>query len=74
MLLNIHNYKSFLRIFVIFNNPINFLFSLVFNKVPQQITLRTPIGKIEVNVRNFESLRTIFFYILSRRLFYKTRL
>ena len=60
MLLNIHNYKSFFRIFVIFNNPIQFLFSLVFNKVPQQITLRTPIGKIEVNVRNFESLKTIF--------------
>ena len=60
MLLNIHNYKSFLRIFVIFNDPIKFLFSLIFNKVPQQITLRTPIGKIGVNVRNYESLKTIF--------------
>ena len=60
MLLNIHNYKSLLRIFVIFNNPIQFLFSLIFNKVPKQITLRTPIGKVEVNVRNYESLKTIF--------------
>lgn len=60
MFLNINNYKNFIKIFIVFDNPFKFIFSLIFRKVPGQITLKTPIGKISVSLRNYESLKTIF--------------
>ena len=74
MFLNIHNYKSTIKIFLVFGNPLRFLFSLLHKKVPKRIVLKTPIGRISVILRNYESLKTIFSifcredYFVDRRL------
>jgi FkbM family methyltransferase len=58
--LNIHNYLSIVRIFLIFQNPFHFICCVVLKKVPNKINIKTPIGKISLFLRNFESLKTIF--------------
>jgi FkbM family methyltransferase len=59
-LLNYYNYLSIIRIFFIFQNPIIFIYYILFKKVPNKINVKTPIGEITLFLRNFESLKTIF--------------
>ena len=40
--------------------PINFIFFIITKKVPEKVKLITPIGVINVSIRNYESLKTIF--------------
>lgn len=60
MFLNFYNYKSFIKIFLVFDSPFQFIFLLLSKKVPGSIILKTPIGKINVSLRNYESAKTIF--------------
>ena len=48
------------RVFLIFVNPFDFLFYLIFPKERKILKLRTPIGKINLLLRNRESARTIY--------------
>ena len=60
MILNLNNYLNFFRIFFIFESPIKFIFYIIFKKFPSQICINTPIGPVKLNIRNYESLKTIF--------------
>jgi len=59
-LLNKYNYISLIKILIIFENPIYYLYCVIFKIIPKRIIVRTPIGKITLYLRNFESLKTIF--------------
>ena len=54
------NFIKFYRVFLIFVNPFNFLFYLIFPKERKILKLRTPIGKINLILRNRQSARTVF--------------
>jgi len=60
MIFNINNYLNFFRIFFIFKSPIKFIYYIILKKIPTQIFIKTPVGLINLNIRNYESLRTIF--------------
>jgi len=58
--LNINNYLSFYRIFLVFKNPFYLIKILILKKIPEKVVVKTPIGNIDLYIRNYESLKTIF--------------
>jgi FkbM family methyltransferase len=57
---NYHNWASFLRAFLIFVNPLKFVLFIIRRKAPANVRVRTPTGVVNVSLRNFESLKTLF--------------
>ena len=59
-LLNPWNIRCFFRLFLIFVNPISYVIYLLFPFKPRKLKIRTPIGKINVLLRNRQSARTLY--------------
>ena len=64
-LLNFWNILNITKIFLIINNPIKFIFYLINPKNYLLIGIKTPIGKIRIELRNRENAR-IFYSIFIR--------
>ncbi len=60
MIFNLNNYSNFFRIFIIIETPLLFIIYILTGSFPKKISVKTPIGKIELELRNYESLKTIF--------------
>lgn len=60
MYMNHYNWAAFWRAAWVFERPTMFARSILTQAAPAEMTLRTPIGRIVVALRNFESVRTLF--------------
>jgi FkbM family methyltransferase len=58
--LNPHNWLAMLRAFTVIVRPIGFFAAIVGRRVLPEVQVKTPTGTIRVEMRNFESLRTLF--------------
>lgn len=54
------NLRVLYRVFLVFVNPLSFVFYLIFPKERKILKLRSPIGKINLVLRNRQSARTIY--------------
>jgi FkbM family methyltransferase len=68
LFINIYNWLSIIRAVFVIVNPIAFFFAIINRKKLDYVKVRTPIGIIDVEMRNFESMRT--FYTMFCRLDY----
>ena len=59
-LINLINLRCAYRIFFIFVNPFSFISYIFFPSKSKKIQLRTPIGKVNVLMRNRQSARTLY--------------
>ena len=57
---NKFNWFALIRSIYVFVNPIQFFIAVVRQTVPSSIVVRSPIGRLTVRLRNFESMRTLF--------------
>ncbi len=60
MIVNRYNWIALLRVFYVFVNPAQFLVAIIRREAPSCVTVRSPIGHLRLELRNFESLRTLF--------------
>jgi FkbM family methyltransferase len=60
VLANRFNWLALGRALRIFEHPHRFIRGAVSRQAPQQLSLRTPTGRVLLALRNFESLRTLF--------------
>ena len=54
------NLRVLYKVFLVFVNPLSFVFYLIFPKERKILKLRSPIGKINLVLRNRQSARTIY--------------
>jgi FkbM family methyltransferase len=54
------NWRSATRIFSVFASPLAFLAAAITGRAPASIVVRTPAGPQRIELRNSESLRTVF--------------
>lgn len=59
-LLNYYNWIALASVPTVMAAPASFLMSVVRRRVPRRITVRTPIGPVEIALRSFPSLRFVF--------------
>jgi len=60
MIRNRHNWRALYRALWVFENPVRFIASLLWRSAPKTLRLRTPTGSVTLELRNFESLKTVF--------------
>jgi FkbM family methyltransferase len=60
LFLNPYNWLALLRVFLVFAHPGQFFWAIVGRKILPNVEVKTPIGRVCVEMRNFESLRTLF--------------
>jgi FkbM family methyltransferase len=58
--LNPHNWLAILRAFFVIVRPIHFFIAILGRKNLTELHVKTPTGIVRVEIRNFESLRTLF--------------
>jgi FkbM family methyltransferase len=57
---NRHNWLALFRVFMVFGRPFSFFAAILSGRVLKEVDVKTPIGVIRVEMRNHESLRTLF--------------
>lgn len=60
MIANRFNWLALVKVFVTFENPSFILLSIARRRAPPEVLVRTPVGRISIMLRNFESLKTVF--------------
>ena len=60
MLYNRFNWFALARALFVFRNPIAFAYAIATQRVPRLVVVRTPVGPCTIQLRNFESLKTVF--------------
>jgi FkbM family methyltransferase len=55
-----YNWRGLLRAWWVVTNPMKFFFALARHRAPETLSVRTPIGRVTLALRNFESLKTLF--------------
>src|SRR5690348_7970998 len=60
MFTNRDNWRSALKIFLTIHQPLRFIWAIALGKTLAHVSVRTPIGRVRIALRNHESLKTLF--------------
>jgi len=60
MIKNLHNWRSIFRVLVVVDHPIRLVAAIARGHALPDVVVRTPIGKVHIKLRNFESIKTLF--------------
>ena len=58
MIANGFNWVALPRAAWVFTNPLSFFLAVIRRRAQEDLTVRTPIGRVTLSLRNFESVRT----------------
>jgi FkbM family methyltransferase len=60
MFTNRDNWRSALNIFLTIRRPLRFIVAIALGKTLAHVSVRTPVGRVRIALRNHESLKTLF--------------